>query len=198
MVNKEVPGSSRRRQAMVLVAFSLFLSGSITAADFRALDIGGSCEDIAAAEAALGSTPIEWPALQWGVMHAFEGRAFDSGVRIAYLCSDGKLVTGNFFFQAGDLTAALANYGIVHAELSKTHGDAYLDNSRWMQPMDSRWLESDPEKYSTTWRTPRVWVTMNILPIIEAGRPGLQLAISYVRPSKDTGSDVGRAGAAQE
>jgi len=170
------------------VVLILAISSPAVGADFRLLDFGASCTAIDAKETALGSTKTEWPKLDALEMHAFNGTAFQAQVTIGYLCSNDSFLAGNYLFPKGELETALAEYEAVHKELVSTHGVPFLDSSPWMTPMDSRWLQSDPKRYSTTWKTPRAWVHLSILPLRDEGKSQWQLAVMYTKPTADVSS----------
>jgi hypothetical protein len=172
--------------AVLLVA----IATSAVGADFRVLDFGASCAAVDSKEAALGSTKAEWPKLDAAEMHAFKGTAFQAQVTIGYYCSSDALLAGNYFFPAGELEAVLANYEAAHKELVSTYGAPFLDSSSWMTPMDSRWLEGDPKRYSTTWKTERAWVHMSILPLRDEGKGQWQLAVMYTMATADVSSNI--------
>ena len=176
---------------MRIAVLLLVVSTSAVGADFRVLDFGDSCAAIGAKEAALGSTRAEWPKLEAAEVHAFKGPAFQTQVIIGYYCSNDSLLAGNYFFPKGDLEKALGNYEVAHKELASTYGAPFLDDSRWMAPMDSRWLQEDPIRYSTTWKTPRVWVHLSILALRDEGKSKgqLQLAIMYTKSTADVSSN---------
>jgi hypothetical protein len=170
----------------------LVVSTSAVGADFRLLDFGASCAAIDAKEAALGNATAEWQKLEEVEMHAFKGSAFQAQVIIGYYCSNDSLLAGNYYFPKGDLEIALAHYEVAHKELASTYGVPFLDDSRWMAPMDSRWLQEDPRKYSTTWKTPRVWVHLSILALHDEGKSEgqWQLAIMYIKATADVSSNT--------
>jgi hypothetical protein len=174
------------RIAVLLLAASMPAVG----ADFRLLDFGASCAAIEAKEAALGSTRTEWPKIDAAEMYAFKGTAFKSQVTIGYFCSNDSLLAGNYFFPKGELDAALASYEVAHKELVSEYGAPFLDDSRWMTPMDSRWLKGDPKNYSTTWKTPRAWIHLSILPLRDEGKTQWQLAVMYTKPTAGVSSNT--------
>ena len=175
---------------MRIAVLLLVVSMPAVSADFRLLDFGASCTAIEEKEAALGSTKAEWPKLDAAEMHAFKGMAFQTQVTIGYFCSNDLFLAGNYFFPKGEIGGALASYETVHKELVSTYGPPFLDDSRWMTPMDSRWLQADPRKYSTTWKTPRAWIHLSILPLRDEGKPQWQLAIAYIKPTAGVSSNT--------
>jgi len=173
-----------------IVVLLLAVSTPTVGADFRLLEFGASCTAIDTKEAGLGSTKTDWPKLDAAEMHAFKGMAFQAQVTIGYFCSNDLFLAGNYFFPKGDVDEALANYEAVHKELVSTYGAPFLDNSRWMAPMDSRRLQGDPRKYSTTWKTPRAWVHLSILPLRDEARTKWQLAVMYTKPTAGVSSNT--------
>jgi hypothetical protein len=173
-----------------IVVLLLAISTPTVAADFRLLDFGASCTAIDAKEAGLESTKTDWPKLDGAEMHAFNGMAFKAQVTIGYFCSNDLFLAGNYFFPKGEIEQALVSYEAVHKKLVSTYGAPFLDSSRWMAPMDSRWLQGDPTRYSTTWKTPLAWVHLSILPLRDEGKIQWQLAVMYTKPTAGVSSNT--------
>jgi hypothetical protein len=147
------------------------------------LDFGASCADVPAQEAALGAKEVKPRVEDMGLL-AFEGKAFDRRADFTYLCPKGALIAGDYYLLSQPLPDAIASYEAIHKQLSTIYGAPFLDNSPWMQPyIDSRWLEKNPLRYMTTWRTPRVSVTTVFLPSLPEQPSGWRVAIHFGQPS---------------
>jgi hypothetical protein len=134
------------------------------AGDFRLLDFGASCADVASQEVALGAKEVKWSVEGIGV-RAFEGLAFDRKLVFTYFCPKGVLVAGDYYFPLEPLSDAVVSYEAAHKHLSATYGQAFSDNSPWSPAgIDPRPLERDPRKYLTTWISQGVSVTTILLP----------------------------------
>ena len=112
----------------VVLAFTL-LAGPAPAADFRVLDIGAPCAEVASQETSLGSREVPWGEIRGATVHAFEGNAFGSKLFFLYVCARDALLTGNYFFPVEELSVAAATYKALHKQMSATYGSPALDNS---------------------------------------------------------------------
>jgi hypothetical protein len=168
-----------RRLAFIL----LTLAGPAVAGDFRALDIGASCATATVVEESLGNKRIKWGANEGDTVLAFQASAFGRPIVLNYFCPRGVLFAGNYFLPVQSLADAALSYESVHKELSETYGAPFVDNSPWVKPArDSKWIETDARKYMTTWNTPRVSVTMSVMPSLESEAPGWRIFIVYGGP----------------
>jgi hypothetical protein len=155
------------------------LSVPTLAGDFRLLDFGASCANVAAQEVALGAKEVRPRVEGMGIL-AFEGEAFDRRLDFTYFCPKGVLFTGDYYFPSQPLSDAVVSYEAAHKQLSTIYGAPVLDNSPWMQPaVDTRWLESNPLKYMTTWNTPRISIATIFLPSLPEQPPGWRVAIHF-------------------
>jgi hypothetical protein len=155
------------------------LSAPAFCADFRMLDFGASCANVAAQETSSGAKQIQWRVEGTGIL-AFEGQAFDQRLVFTYFCPKGVLFTGDYYFPSEPLAEATASYEVAHKQLSTTYGPPVMDNAPWVQSVvDSHRLESDPRKYMTAWHTPRVSVTTILLPSQDNEPPGWRVAIHF-------------------
>jgi hypothetical protein len=171
-----------RHLALTILAWS----GIASAADFRVLDLGARCADIALLEASLGSTKVEWTPIEGAQVFGFRGSAFDRSLLFTYLCKHDVLMTGNYFFPIENLDTAVSSYRAVHDNLSGTYGAPRLDNSPWMQPyLEPRALQQDPRKYVTTWDNSRVAITISIMPAQPSEPEGLRVFVLYRRAHAD-------------
>jgi hypothetical protein len=163
----------------VVIPVIALLSVRALAGDFRVLEFGASCADVAGQEAALGATQVK-PRVEGMGLLAFEGEAFGRRLDFFYFCPEDVLFAGDYFFPSQPLADAVASYEAMHRKLSAIYGASVLDNSPWMQPtVDSRRLETDPLKYMTTWGSPRVSIAMIFLPSLPEQPPGWRVAIHF-------------------
>jgi hypothetical protein len=160
-----------------LLTCALFAS-PVSAADFRVLDFGDSCEPIRGLEKALGSRETSWPGLSPDVP-AFIGRAFDRDVSISYFCLRGKFAVGNYFFPTQSLEDAVQSFHEAYDSLVSKYGAPYTDNSPW-HGANSRFtsVEPDPSKYTAYWRGERVNTIISLKPGREASGARWQVAVS--------------------
>ena len=100
--------------------------GTARAADFRTLDYGAKCENLAALEAAQGSSLFE-EQLPSGYQYAFRGRYLDRDVTIGYSCREGALFRGAYIFQAQDEADASALYRKLKQNLTRERGRPTYD-----------------------------------------------------------------------
>jgi hypothetical protein len=140
----------------LLIAASV-LAGPASAADFRALDFGSPCGAVRSYEASQGSTPIPWDAMPGGELVAFKGRAFERDASIVYLCIQGRLVAGHYLFPSEDYERVVKSFGEIRAGLAAAYGDPFLDTT-------PRTVDADATKYVAAWRTPRVRVSLSLVP----------------------------------
>ena len=127
------------------------------AADFRALDVGSRCDAIRSFEESQGSVPIPWHTVPGEELEAFRGRAFERDVSIVYLCIEGRLVAGHYLFPSEDFERVVKSFAEIHAALAAAYGEPFLDTS-------PRTPHADATKYVAAWRTPRVRVSLSLVP----------------------------------
>ncbi len=96
------------------------------AADFRALDFNASCADVAAKEAALGSTPYT-ERLPSGFQYAFHNREMNRDVIVAYACRDGHFFRGAYIFMVKDEADATSLYKALKRRVTKERGKPSFD-----------------------------------------------------------------------
>ena len=72
---------------IIVLALTLSLEPAF-ASDFRLLDLGASCANVASQELALGAKEVKWSVEGIGVL-AFEGSAFDRKLVFTYSCPKG-------------------------------------------------------------------------------------------------------------
>ena len=144
------------------------LAWPVSAADFRAVDFGSSCAAVRELEEARGSVQIPWKKVEGGELIAFTGQAFERNVSIVYHCIGDQLRTGSYFLPFEDFNGVVKSYGEVHERLVVMHGQPFLDTSPWSNALDPgqdpRAVLSDPVRYMTIWKTPRVRVSLSLMP----------------------------------
>jgi hypothetical protein len=97
-----------------------------SAADFRALDFGSTCETLAEREAALGSKPYE-AKLPSGYQFAFRTREMDREAVIGYSCRDGQFFRGAYIFDAENGEDATRLYTALKRRVTGELGAPYYD-----------------------------------------------------------------------
>jgi hypothetical protein len=148
----------------IAMVTAILLVSPVHAADFRALDFGTPCDSIGALEKAQNSVPIPWTHSEEEGWHAFRGRAFDREVSILYLCVNGHLCTGNYYFPLESFDGALKSLRFAYDSLNSTHGAPFLDNTPWQKDADPRFVSPDPQRYMVTWQSSRVRTTIAVMP----------------------------------
>jgi hypothetical protein len=143
----------------------LIIAARADAADFRVLNIGDACVGVEAKEAALGSKAVPRNDTPRTVAYAFEAKEFGRDLVVLYLCSEGRLYSGNYRLPLEELDDAVKSFRSVHDELSEKYGTPFLDSSPWhvrdvTQPAI---ISSQPSEYSTDWKTPRVYAHLMIV-----------------------------------
>ena len=146
--------AAHRRKSIIA---ALVLAWPAGAADFRALDFGAPCDSIRAFEASQGSAPLPAEAMPGGELIAFEGRAFEREASIVYLCIGNRLTAGRYYLPPEPFEQVVASFGEVRGALTAAHGEPFLDTS-------PREADPDPIKYAAAWRTPRVRVSLSLVP----------------------------------
>jgi hypothetical protein len=148
----------------LLMACAL-LASSVSAADFRVLNFGDSCDSIRVLEQALGSRETSWPGLSPDVP-AFTGRAFDREVTISYFCARGKFAVGNYFLETQSLDDAVQSLHEVYDSLTSTNGAPYTDTTPW-HGASSGFISvaPDPSKYTAYWRGERANTVILLRPV---------------------------------
>jgi hypothetical protein len=170
----------------VLVALAL-LSAPVGAADFRVLDFGDACASIQAREEPLGSVAIPWQKISGADIYAFKGREFNRELLITYFCPKGTLFSGNYYFPVEPLDVAVTSYRAAYDLLVSMYGAPFFDTSPWQvgaNDKDPRAIASDPQKYTTAWKTPRLHVALSLMPNFPSEGPGRRVFIVVTRLKK--------------
>lgn len=113
---------------LALGLFYLSMTSVSAAADFRALDFGAPCDNVAMREAALGSTP-DTGKLPSGYQFAFKNRDLDRDVMVVYACRDGRFYRGAYIFDASDQEEAAQVYAVLKRRVTESMGPPYYDFS---------------------------------------------------------------------
>jgi hypothetical protein len=74
-----------------------------------------------------------------------------------YLCIQGRLVAGHYLFPSEDYVRVVKSFGEIRAGLAAAYGDPFLDTT-------PRTVDADATKYVAAWRTPRVRVSLSLVP----------------------------------
>jgi hypothetical protein len=132
-----VPLSKFTASALLSIA-ALSGAPAADAADFRALDFNAPCENLAALEAARGSTTFD-ERLPSGFQFAFRGREMNRDVVIAYACRDGRFFRGAYIFAATDEADASALYKALKQRVTRERGAPSYDfaSREYRQKMQS-------------------------------------------------------------
>ena len=112
-----------RSVVLILLAAA---GGPAAAADFRALDFGASCAEVASKEAALGSAPYT-EQLPSGFQYAFRNREMDREAIVGYACRDGHFFRGAYIFMVKDEADATAVYNALKKRVTKERGKPSYD-----------------------------------------------------------------------
>jgi hypothetical protein len=123
-------------------------------------------------ELARGSIETPWQPLKGTDVHAFRGRDFGRDLMFNYLCVDGRLQHGNFYFPIESLDAAIATYLSVRDNLVLLHGSPFYDIAQKISP-------SDPVRYMTSWNMHQVSVLMSLMPNFQTEESGWRVWVVY-------------------
>lgn len=168
-----------RALAVILVA------APVSAADFRALDLGATCGGVNARELARGSIPIPWQKVEGADAYAFSARDFGRDLTLVYFCPKGVLFSGNYLFPVEQLQEASTSYHNAYDLLVSRYGAPFVDNTPWQvrrSPSEARkhqrsTISPDPRKYMTAWKSSRVFVTMNMMPSHQSEHRGWRVFV---------------------
>jgi hypothetical protein len=124
--------------ASALLSCAALIGARADAADFRTLDFNAPCENLAALEAAHGSTTFD-ERLPSGFQFAFRGHEMNRDVVIAYACRDGRFFRGAYIFAAKDETDASALYRALKQRVNRERGAPSYDfaSREYRQKMQS-------------------------------------------------------------
>jgi hypothetical protein len=112
------------RLTIVLIAFAL----PAAAADFRAVDIGESCNNVDAWEMARSSTRNLTHADPPLDVYSYNVEEFGRRVTVRYLCHSGKFISGHYDFSTETWTQAVATYSDIYKSLRSTYGAPSTDD----------------------------------------------------------------------
>jgi hypothetical protein len=161
------------------------LSAPVGAGDFRGLNFGDSCTSIPSREEARGSIAIPWKSPSGAdISRIFKGREYDRDLTIMYLCSEGGLLGGNYFFQSEPLDVAVGSYRSMYDLFVSTYGAPFFDNTPWQvggSIPDKRIINPDPREYQTMWKTARLLTKLNFAPNLPSEKAGWRVSIVVTR-----------------
>lgn len=180
-------GAVRCRSMSGYLVAAIIVSSPAPAEDFRTLNFGAACDSVQAREQARGSVAISSGKIPGADNYAFRGRDFDRDLTLTYFCPKGILFSGNYFFPVEQLEAAATSYRNAYDLLVSLYGAPYIDTTPWQvggDTKDERAVASNPRKYMTSWRTPRLHVTVSIMPSDESGEPGWRVFVVLSRSKK--------------
>jgi len=146
-------------------------------ADFRTINIGDSCEAVPAREEALASTAVPWQGPK--DIYAFRGYDFGRDLLFSYLCPAGDLFAGNYYFPEEQPDGVIGTYHDVHRRLVSLYGKPFADSSDLQA--DPRFRASESRRYMTTWWTPRLSITMAVMPNFPTEPQGLRVFVVIAR-----------------
>ncbi|HTE40271.1 MAG TPA: hypothetical protein VK629_05560 [Steroidobacteraceae bacterium] len=112
--------------ALTVVTLATLVTSTASAADFRALDFDGSCDNVASLEAAKGAMPFEGK-LPSGYQFAFRVRDMDRDAVVGYSCKDGMFFRGAYMFDVKDGDEATQVYTSIKQRVTKELGAPYYD-----------------------------------------------------------------------
>lgn len=157
----------------------ILVAAPVSAADFRALDLGATCDGVKAREQARGSISIPWKKIAGADAYAFRARDFGRDLILVYFCPKGVLFSGNYLFPVEHLQEASTSYHNAYDLLVSRYGAPFFDNTPWQVGRSTsevqkrqRFISLDPRKYMTAWKTQRVFVTMDMMPSRQSERRG--------------------------
>jgi hypothetical protein len=113
------------KQLFVFLALLLGPMPFAVAADFRGFNFGDECQGVPVAEESRGSMRQSDSGSYLYFIGALEGWRG----QIAYVCVDGKLRQGVYFFELDSFEAATDLYAEIKAFLIRTHGKPIVDFS---------------------------------------------------------------------
>lgn len=159
------------RSRLAFLAATLFSAPVVGAADFRTLDLGATCNGVPVREQARGSVSIPWQKISGADIYAFRGRGFGRDLTLMYFCPKGTLFSGNYLFPFEQLETAVASYHHTYDLLVSRYGPPFVDNTPWQVGRSTsevrkhlRFISTDPRKYMTAWKTPRLFIDMAMMP----------------------------------
>ncbi|MEJ1963234.1 MAG: hypothetical protein WDO56_17420 [Gammaproteobacteria bacterium] len=170
---------SRRVILPVVLAGLGFVCHRADAADFRALDFNGSCTNLAAQEAALGSAPFT-EQLPSGFQYAFRNRELDRDVVVAYACRDGRFFRGAYIFQVRDAAEATALYGALKRRTTRELGAPSYDfaSAEYRRKMKAVGATLSPvDTQVAFWNTPRSEAHASVA--APSGQRGWRVSLSF-------------------
>jgi hypothetical protein len=169
-----------------IVVVIVLLSGPVSAADFRVLDVGEPCASVRDSEVASGSAPLTWSGKS-PYVYAFTGQEFGREVEISYFCPHGSFLVGNYFIPERNLDDVVRSYREVYTNLNAKFGDPLTDNTPWRKANEKSHvpIPSDQSKYFVVWLSQRMNTTLSLLRSGDGTGTSWKVAIA-VAPNKET------------
>jgi hypothetical protein len=163
---------------------AVFLPALSLGADIRGHSIGDSCSEISKAEAGLESKAVpDWPKGAFGESYAYDVREHDLNVRVAYLCKEGRLVAGNYYFAVGTLVQATQEYGDAQRWLIEIYGQSLWEDKG-----------GEATRNRTDWHTPMAIVTLHIMSNFTSEPAGWRAAVMITPNEQSIGVLAGAGG----
>ena len=138
------------------------ISGAAVAADFRVMNFGESCDEIARREQDLGSIAVDE---QHRSYQKYEGRYLDRTVHVYYGCgNNGQFQRGTYVYEFDTLGKAKAFFKHARRLLMKTLGKPKVDSSspEYAKLMSKRGIHINADdKYTLYWRTDGMKILMS-------------------------------------
>lgn len=160
----------------------LIAASTAQAKDFRALDLGESCDGLVKAEETLGSTYTGAPDEK--SLFVFQGSFQGWPAIVGYSCRDGRLYSGSYLLTRTSLSEAKAFYAELKRQLIVEHGKPTTDFS---SPEVQRKLEEslgrrlpETETYSCMWDKGKLRIQLSMNGPF--GGEGWQTSVSFKLP----------------
>jgi len=144
-----------------LLALTSFPAG---AADFRAIDVGQSCDTVQAWELAHGSIPIPSHTSSGASVYAYTADEYGQHIVVTYLCKNGTLFTGNREFPVGSWSQAVENYRKLYESLRSEYGVPAREGHPWDDRSDQQEIAEHWIRHMTVWRVSEGNVMLTIQP----------------------------------
>ena len=170
-----------------LVSILAILAGPTWAGDFRGSDFGESCAEVKAQELSIGSKFETTFNKDPESLH-FRGNAFGREVVFTNLCPRGLLSGGSDAFRIEPLQAARESYAKIFREIVQTYGAPFDDNSPGRKSPYPAMPDPAEFNYMTSWKTPRVFITIGIWKAESEEPDTWRVIVSYMDPAEQAKS----------
>jgi hypothetical protein len=97
-----------------------------------------------------------------------------------YLCPEGLLYSGNYFFPSEPLDVAVRSYRSMYDLFISIYGAPFLDNTPWQvggSTPDKRIINPDPRKYMVYWKAARLRTNLILSASLPSEESGWRVAI---------------------